>query len=108
MRIVAVSASALLVIATVISFGGVPHAQTAGDPRKGDPAAGKTIDDAQSGVTRALDALGAISIGELRKMSDDQLTSLQEVCRQWLDLIDGERKRRKGPKTAPLPKSQQN
>jgi hypothetical protein len=56
-------------------------------------------------VTEALKGLGAITVGDIRSMSDNDLRQLTDLLKQWIDIAAIEEKRReesrkgKGSKT---------
>jgi hypothetical protein len=45
-------------------------------------------------VTEALKGLGAITVGDIRSMSDNDLRQLTDVLKQWVDIAAIEEKRR--------------
>ena len=46
-------------------------------------------------VTEALKSLGAITVGDIRNMSDSDLGQLTDLLKQWIDIAAIEEKRRK-------------
>src|SRR5262245_42734491 len=45
-------------------------------------------------VTEALKSLGAITVGDIRTMSDNDLRQLTDLLKQWIDITAIEEKRR--------------
>ena len=45
-------------------------------------------------VTEALKSLGAITVGDIRSMSDSDLRQLADLLKQWIDIAAIEEKRR--------------
>src|SRR5215467_13733754 len=45
-------------------------------------------------VTEALKGLGAITVGDIRTMSDNDLRQLTDLLKQWIDITAIEEKRR--------------
>jgi len=45
-------------------------------------------------VTEALKGLGAITVGDIRTMSDNDLRQLTDLLKQWIDIAAIEEKRR--------------
>ena len=45
-------------------------------------------------VTEALKSLGAITVGDVRSMSDNDLRQLTDLLKQWIDIAAIEEKRR--------------
>jgi hypothetical protein len=45
-------------------------------------------------VTEALKGLGAITVGDIRSMSDNDLRQLTDLLKQWIDIAAIEEKRR--------------
>jgi hypothetical protein len=46
-------------------------------------------------VTEALKGLGAITVGDIRSMTDSDLRQLTDLLKQWIDIAAIEEKRRK-------------
>jgi len=45
-------------------------------------------------ITEALKGLGAITVGDIRSMSDSDLRQLTDLLKQWIDIVAIEEKRR--------------
>jgi len=86
--------AAYVISAASVLFTLTVHAQEGKRPLIPDRPSYRSDRPSAPTVTEALKALGAITVGDVRSMSDRDLRQLTDLLKQWIDIVGIEERRR--------------